>query len=142
MPRILTIITPDVPDITLFVGSALGRGLHFTPRSDATGLAMSLFDDVDPTHPALEVVRPTFVADVREVTRFHRVDIPTDWELLVLTQCTVPHGDDFEAYMSVAQDVAIMSNGIASVQGRALPRPTTWPWSRGQDGRWVPAPQN
>ncbi|WP_159624484.1 hypothetical protein [Actinomyces sp. zg296] len=140
MPRIATIITPDVPDITLILGVAMARFEHATIRREEDGSAVMLFDDADAFTPALHVPRPFVVSDPREVLRLHDVVLPPEWRPVILTVCAVGTGELFDPYLDIVQDAAIMSGGIVSLNGRQMPPPKDWPWHRGADGRWEPDP--
>ena len=68
MPRIITIISDDVPDSTLFIGSALARTPRFTIDRRPDDATFGIVSEETPGRLALEVARPFMVFDAREVT--------------------------------------------------------------------------
>ena len=111
MPRIITIISDDVPDSTLFIGSALARTPRFTIDRRPDDATFGIVSKETPGRLALEVARPFMVFDAREVTRMYGVTPPAQWQPVVLTTCMVPREQQYDMWVDVVRDVAGMCGG-------------------------------
>ena len=138
MPRIITIISDDVPDSTLFSGSALARTPRFTIDRRPDDATFGIVSKETPGRLALEVARPFMVFDAREVTRMYGVTPPAQWQPVVLTTCMVPREQQYDMWVDVVRDVAGMCGGLPVLAGQVIEQPDPWPWVRRPDGRWAP----
>lgn len=141
MPRIVTIVSPEVPHVTMFMGAALARtpDVHVSRTPDD-----SLVRFIDGEHPklaALDVPHPFAVTEPKEVKRVVGVLPPSTWEPpVVLTRCMLPTAPAYDMWVQVVADVAGMSGGFAVERGEVVTTPQPWPWSEGDDGLWRPDP--
>ena len=138
MPRIITIISDDVPDSTLFIGSALARTPRFTIDRRPDDATFGIVSKETPGRLALEVARPFMVFDAREVTRMYGVTPPAQWQPVVLTTCMVPREQQYDMWVDVVRDVAGMCGGLPVLAGQVIEQPDPGPWVRRPDGRWAP----
>ena len=136
MPRIVTIISPEVPETPMFVGATLARTPKFTLSPTPDNSILGIVPHDMPSRPAIETPHPFFVVDPLEVEWIVGVQPPSAWEPAILTHCYVPYGADYDMWIDVALDVAGMCGGFAVLKGEVIPFPEPWHWSRGEDGRW------
>ncbi|QQM67540.1 hypothetical protein [Actinomyces weissii] len=136
MPRVITIVSPDVPEVNMFLGTTIVRTPKFTISPALDESLFGLVPHERPERPALEVPHPMIVIDGREVERVVGVRPPAEWVPCIMTQCFVPHGELYDMWVQIVADVARMCNGFAVEAGRVVPLPEPWPWYRGEDGRW------
>ncbi|WP_103062247.1 hypothetical protein [Actinomyces qiguomingii] len=139
MPRIITAVTQEVPEVIDVVSLALVRDITatYTPTADDSGVA--IFTDFSDRRPSLQIVRPTLVADARELTRVLQVAFPLEWEPpYVVNQFLVPWEERCDVFTQVPIDVGIMFQGMAVSEGRILPVPEPWWWRVNSEGRWRP----
>ncbi|WP_143013751.1 hypothetical protein [Actinomyces ruminicola] len=76
MPRIITAVTQEVPEVLDVVSLALARDTTATYAPTADDAAVAVFTEFSDRRPSLEIVRPTLVADARELRRVLQVDFP------------------------------------------------------------------
>ena len=138
MPRIITIISDDVPDSTLFIGSALARTPRFTIDRRPDDATFGIVSKETPGRLALEVARPFMVFDAREVTRMYGVTPPAQWQPVVLTTCMVPREQQYDMWVDVVRDVAGMCGGVPVRAGAVNAQPDPWPWGRRPGRRGAP----
>ena len=132
MPRIITIISDDVPDSTLFIGSALARTPRFTIDRRPDDATFGIVSKETPGRLALEVARPFMVFDAREVTRMYGVTPPAQWQPVVLTTCMVPREQQYDMWVDVVRDVAGMCGGLPVLAGQVIEQPDPW-WAPTED---------
>ncbi|MBW3068208.1 hypothetical protein GZ998_01565 [Actinomyces sp. 594] len=139
MPRIITAVTQEVPEVLDVVSLALARDITATYTRTADNAAVAIFTDFSDLRPSLEIVRPSLVADARELTRIFQVDFPRDWEPpYVINQFLVPWEERCDVFTQVPIDVGIMFHGVAVSEGSVLPVPEPWWWRVTEEGRWRP----
>ena len=126
MPRIVTIISPEVPETPMFVGATLARTPKFTLSPTPDNSILGIVPHDMPSRPAIETPHPFFVVDPREVERIVGVQPPSAWEPAILTHCYVPYGADYDMWIDVALDVAGMCGGFAVLKGEVIPFPEPW----------------
>ncbi|QPL05353.1 MULTISPECIES: hypothetical protein [Actinomyces] len=140
MPRIVTIVSPEVPHISLFTAAALARTPDFTVYRTPDESLVRYIDGQDRQVAALDVPHPFTVTDQREVERVVGVLPPTTWQPVVLTRCMLPIWHASDMWAQVVADAAGMSNGYAVERGEIVRTVQPWPWSRDEEGAWRPDP--
>jgi len=139
VPRIITAVTQEVPEVLDVVSLALARDTTATYAPTADDAAVAVFTEFSDRRPSLEIVRPTLVADARELRRVLQVDFPPYWEPpYVVNQFLVPWEERCDVFTQVPIDVAVMFQGLAVSEGSILPVPNPWWWRITEAGRWTP----
>lgn len=140
MPRIVTIVSPEVPDSRLFLGAVLARTPKFHITRTPDDALFAITPKEMPKRPVLHVPHPMIVVDPREVERIIGVRPPEDWMPTLLTQCYVPPQPEYDMWVGVVRDVAAMSGGFAVENRQIIPLPSPWPWSQDENGKWIADP--
>jgi len=139
VPRIITAVTQEVPEVLDVISLALARDITATYARTADDAGVLVFTEFSDRRPSLMIVRPSLAADARELSRVLQVDIPLDWEPpYVVNQFLVPWEARCDVFTQVPIDVAIMFHGVAVSEGAILPVPTPWWWRINEQGRWTP----
>ena len=141
MPRIVPIVSPDVPHVSLFLGAALARTPDFRLLRTPDSSLLRFIDGEHPRLTALDVPRPFMVMDPREAARIVGPTVPEDWSPTVLTRCMLPVGRTYDMWVGVVGDVARMAEGFAVERGKKVALPEPWPWSLDEEGKWTPEPR-
>ncbi|MDO4900457.1 hypothetical protein [Actinomyces sp.] len=139
MPRMITAVTQEVPEVLDVVSLALARDITATYTRTANDSGVVIFTEFSDRRPSLEIIRPSLAADARELSRILQVNFPIDWEPpYVVNQFLVPWEERCDVFTQVPIDVGVMFHGVAVCEGAILPVPQPWWWRINEQGRWRP----
>ena len=136
MPRIVTIISPEVPETPMFVGATLARTPKFTLSPTPDNSILGIVPHDMPSRPAIETPHPFFVVDPAR-SRGSSVCSPRPRGSPRSSRtATCPTARTTTCGSTSLSTWPACAAAFAVLEGEVIPFPEPWHWSRGEDGRW------